>query len=195
MLSTNCIGAALTAAPKFRNNILIAQFENNYLCEFLTVPASWPLEFHKQVYVHIYCHQDAQVGAQTWYGFASAPELALFRQLINVDKVGPKGALTMLTKVGFKRFQKFIENNDAQGFIECKGVGPKTGEQVVKALFTQAPVKSKPVDKNVVMAMQALGYSATAAKEATLLAMQDLPNGTTEELLKAALKLCQKSVN
>jgi Holliday junction DNA helicase RuvA len=146
--------------------------------------------------------------AQTLYGFATVEERDFFRLLIdNVTGVGPKGALTIMSKLSLSLLENAIRAGDVATLANCPGIGKKTAERLVVELKsklgapaagetvaadnafasgTTAPVGGKQHD--AVMALMALGYKAADADQAVRRAALSLGGRvTTEALVKKAL--------
>jgi Holliday junction DNA helicase RuvA len=144
--------------------------------------------------------------AQTLYGFATAEERDFFRLLIeHVTGVGPKGALTIMSKLSLSLLENAIRAGDITTLANCSGIGKKTAERLVVELKSKlgapaagesislgssspagAAVDSKQHD--AVMALMALGYKAADADQAVRRAALALSGRvTTEALVKKAL--------
>lgn len=65
------------------------------------------------------------------YGFASADERRLFRELIKVSGVGAKLALTVLSGMSVSDFVTTIEADDAARLTGLPGVGKKTAARLL----------------------------------------------------------------
>jgi Holliday junction DNA helicase RuvA len=147
--------------------------------------------------------------AQTLYGFATPAERDFFRLMIeHVTGVGPKMALTIMSKLSLPSLQSAIGSGDIATLAKCPGIGKKTAERLVielrakvgitgsaetvlSASGSSGDVKAAPADnkmRDAVLALTALGYKAADADEATRRAMLALgPKATTEQLIKKAL--------
>src|SRR5580704_15796960 len=146
--------------------------------------------------------------AQTLYGFATVEERDFFRLLIeHVTGVGPKGALTIMSKLFLSLLENAIRAGDITTLANCPGIGKKTAERLVVELKSKlgapaagesisvgsaspagaaAPVDGKQHD--AVMALMALGYKAADADQAVRRAALALSGRvTTEALVKKAL--------
>jgi holliday junction DNA helicase RuvA len=147
--------------------------------------------------------------SQTLYGFASEEERDFFRLLVEkVTGVGPKMALSILSKLSLSSLKGAIIAGDVGLLAKCPGIGKKTAERLVielrdkinpagleQALATTAtPVGSSPPSlsenkvRDAVLALTALGYKAVDADKAVRQAWVALgPTATTEALIKKAL--------
>jgi holliday junction DNA helicase RuvA len=145
--------------------------------------------------------------AQTLYGFVMPEERDFFRLLIeHVTGVGPKGALTIMSKLSLSLLESAIRAGDIATLAKCPGIGKKTAERLVVELKSKvgapaagatpvpgntaaemaAPVDSKHHD--AVMALAALGYKTADADQAVRRAALALgAKASTEALVKKAL--------
>jgi Holliday junction DNA helicase RuvA len=144
--------------------------------------------------------------AQTLYGFARADERDFFRLLIEkVTGVGPKMALSILSRLSLPLLQGAIAAGDVAMLAKCPGIGRKTAERLVVELKGQlGPVGgasaasgefSGPADapaadaqRDAVKALVTLGYKPADADRVVRAARLALGEAaTTEQLLKKAL--------
>jgi Holliday junction DNA helicase RuvA len=145
--------------------------------------------------------------AQTLYGFASAAERDFFRLLVEkVTGVGPKVALSIMSRLSLSMLQSAIAGGDVATLAKCPGIGRKTAERLIIELKGQfAPAVEMPPSagslpgsspgqeityhqRDAVMALIALGYKAAEADKSVRQAWIALgPDATTEELIKKAL--------
>jgi len=148
--------------------------------------------------------------AQTLYGFATLAERDFFRLMIeHVTGVGPKMALSIMSKLSLPSLESAIRLGDIALLAKCPGIGKKTAERLVVELRGKvgAPIggptdlsptgkSAEPAPKNragaraadAVKALVALGYRAADADEAVRRAALTLgADPSTEELIKKAL--------
>lgn len=144
--------------------------------------------------------------SHTLYGFATEEERDFFRLLVEkVTGVGPKMALSVLSKLSLSSLKGAIAAGDVALLAKCPGIGKKTAERLVielrdklspAELGTQTPSTSlaqsvTPVDNKVrdaVLALTALGYKAADADKSVRQAWVVLgPTASTEALIKKAL--------
>jgi Holliday junction DNA helicase RuvA len=145
--------------------------------------------------------------AQTLYGFASPAERDFFRLMIeNVTGVGPKMALTIMSRLSLSSLEAAIRTGDLATLAKCPGIGKKTAERLVVELKSRvggteahngastsadpsgsAAVGASP-HRDAIAALTALGYKAADADQAVRHAALALgPTATTEALIKRAL--------
>ncbi|RMH44370.1 MAG: Holliday junction branch migration protein RuvA [Deltaproteobacteria bacterium] len=138
------------------------------------------------------------------YGFATLEERELFCALTDVDKMGPAGALKVLSAAGHVTAAQMIAAGDEAGLASLKGIGKATAKKIVFTLRERCelllaswgaagagpgPTGARdPLLDEVAAALVSLGYRPAAADKAV--AALDVPgDGTTlEMLLRAALQ-------
>lgn len=146
--------------------------------------------------------------SQTLYGFATEEERDFFRLMVEkVTGVGPKMALSVLSKLSLATLQGAIAAGDVGLLAKCPGIGKKTAERLVielrdklnaALLGTVSPAKSdagaaapaagENKIRDAVLALVALGYKAPDADKAVRQALVAIgPTATTEALIKKAL--------
>ena len=143
--------------------------------------------------------------AQTLYGFATPSERDFFRLMIeNVTGVGPKLALTIMSRMSLPLLESAIRMGDISTLAKCPGIGKKTAERLVVELKSKVggPESGATVagstdggtgnaggtHRDAVSALIALGYKAADADQAVRRAALSLgATATTEALIKKAL--------
>jgi Holliday junction DNA helicase RuvA len=142
--------------------------------------------------------------AQTLYGFAAPAERDFFRLMIeNVTGIGPKSALTIMSKLSLPSLENAIRLGDIATLAKCPGIGKKTAERLVVELKAKvggdssvaggaadaAAASGGPsAHRDAVAALGALGYKAADADTAVRRAALALgAHATTEALIKKAL--------
>jgi Holliday junction DNA helicase RuvA len=155
------------------------------------------------LHTHVVYREDAQV----MYGFASTAERDFFRMLIeHVTGVGPKMALSIMSKLSLPSLESAIRIGDIATLAKCPGIGKKTAERLVVELkgklggtglegaISSAPGKGGSAGAgdsrmtDAIAALCALGYKASDADQAIRRAALALgASATTEQLIKKAL--------
>ena len=129
-----------------------------------------------QIFTHLNLRED-QV---TLFGFGSASERDLFRQLVSVSGVGPQLALALLDTLGIQDLVQAIVIGNSRVLSKTPGVGAKTAERIALELKTklaewrqQAGVITAPsalpisaVQEDVEMTLLALGYTNSEIAQA-----------------------------
>ena len=150
-------------------------------------------------YTYTYVREDA-----FWlYGFLTKDDLEIFRRLITVNGIGPKGGLAILSVMSADDLRFAILSGDAKAIAKAPGIGAKTAERVILDLrdkvsieesfiHRQAGVQNTKGNANMARneaaeALAALGYSPTEALKAVK-QVEISEDMDTEEVLKLALK-------
>ena len=154
-----------------------------------------------KVHTYLYIREDAMV----LYGFLSKEDLEVFKQLITVSGIGPKGGLAILSTLSADDLRFAILSGDSKAISKAPGIGAKTAQRVIldlkdKISFEEAfeskleKTKDAPVqslnnsNKNdAVLALNALGYSSTESLKAVS-KVEITADMDVEDILKAALK-------
>ncbi len=115
------------------------------------------------------------------YGFSQKSELELFRRLITVSGVGPKGAMNIMDLGEAEELAQAIDGAQVEWIGRAKGIGKKTAQKIIVELrgkLVVDEVKSK-TEQELVEIMNGLGF---AKKEYEKL-LADLPSDleTVEE--------------
>lgn len=154
--------------------------------------------------VKIYTYFHVKEDAMKLYGFLTRDDLNVFKLLLGVSGIGPKGALAILTVMTPDDLRFAVLGDDAKTIAKAPGIGNKTAQRLILELKDKLnledafEVKSMHVaaesgnlssgaKSEAVQALTALGYSSSEALKAVN--SVELTEGmTVEEVLKAALK-------
>jgi Holliday junction DNA helicase RuvA len=144
---------------------------------------------------HLYVREDQL----TLFGFATPEELQLFELLLTVNSVGPKAALSMLSSARPADLHHAIASEDIATLSRVPGIGKKTAQRIILDLRGKLPEPAVSVgasfsvpDVEALEALQALGYSATEARDA-LARLEHHEGQTIEERVYAALQSLARS--
>lgn len=127
-----------TIASVNENNIIL---DNNGIGYFITMPFTSAYKLTEGMDVKIYTYMAVKEDDVSLYGFNSANELKIFRQLITVNGIGPKAAIGILSSISVDELIFAIASGDHKTIAGSKGIGPKTAQKIVVEL------KDK-IDKN-----------------------------------------------
>jgi len=136
-----------------------------------------------QVFTHQLVRED-QIGL---YGFASAAERDLFRQLITVSGVGAQVAIALLDTLGLPDLVQAIVTGNTRALAKTPGVGNKTAERLALELKTKlaewrnfagvtpsaTTLPAPAIQEDVEMTLLALGYSTGEVAQALQAVRQD----------------------
>ena len=144
-----------------------------------------------QLFVHQYIKGDVQA----LYGFASSEEKHWFLHLINVNSVGPRTALTILSSLSPAALEQTIANSQVSTLKAIKGIGDKAAQRIVLELQSKlnAAAATSTVDtigQEALAALIKLGISQAAAEKAIAQARKTYSNEVSvETLIKQALQI------
>ena len=154
--------------------------------------------------VKIYTYLSVREDAMQLYGFRTKEERRMFKLLIGVSGIGPKGALGILSNLSVSELQMAVMAEDSKLIAKSPGIGPKTAKKLILELKDKVSENSNipaaTVDSpsgtdtsdsfsEAVDALCTLGYSATEAHKAVSSAKALLSESAgTEEYIKMALK-------
>jgi Holliday junction DNA helicase RuvA len=141
--------------------------------------------------VTLHTHFVVREDAQLLFGFAQLSERSLFRDLIKVNGVGPKLALTILSGIETNDFVRCVRDGDTAALVRLPGVGKKTAERLVVEMKDR--LKSWSVnnaDQGAVSGNIQSGNSMVAEAESALIALGYKP----QEASKAMAEINQSDI-
>lgn len=193
------IGQAVDASENF---VILEVNQIGYQV-FMTVRdlAKLP-EYGKEIKVFTYLHLKEDL--IQLYGFLDQEDLKLFQMLINVNGIGPKAGIGILSALSADDLRFAILSDDVKTITKVPGIGNKTAQRLILDLkdkisledaFEKKMQKTEKQKKNknqdnvdeAILAMTSLGYSNSEALRAVR-AVKIEENWTTEEIIKEALK-------
>lgn len=156
--------------------------------------------FGMQVYTTAAVRQQAQPGesiflhtylvvrqdALTLFGFETGDEREFFLLLLEVNGIGPRLALSVLSTLSPDAIRRAVFHEQADIFSRVPGVGKKTAQKILLQLQDRLPAASGMVpasamtdlDTEILAALTSLGYSVVEAQAA----LQSIPRDTPQEL-------------
>lgn len=155
--------------------------------------------------VKIYTYHYVRGDAILLYGFLTKEDVRIFKMLIGVSGIGPKGALAILSVLSTDDLRFAILGDDAKAIAKAPGVGAKTAQRVIielkdklsledafeQKLANQAQkAELNPavgVKNEAILALTSLGYSQSEALK-VLQGIEISPDDQVEDVLKMALK-------
>jgi Holliday junction DNA helicase RuvA len=153
----------------------------------------------REVELHVHTHvREDQLAL---YGFGSPEELELFEMLIQVDGVGPKVGLAILSAASLDVLRRAILDEDVGPIRRATGVGPRTAQKVIidlkPKLEADAALRALPraaatagggeVPRQVEQALRGLGYNPQQARVG-IEAVDWSGTPSPEQALQAALR-------
>jgi len=153
--------------------------------------------------VRLYTYTYVKEDAFQLFGFLRKDELDLFKILITVNGIGPKGALALLSAMDADDLRMAIVSQDVKMISKAPGIGKRTAERLILELKDKLSIPSSQIDREILVyqsgstsdhinkkeaidALVALGYGHSESMKA----VNQVENADTMEvgdLLKAAL--------
>ena len=155
--------------------------------------------------VKIHTYLNVKEDSMQLFGFLSEDDLEMYQLLLNVNGIGPKAALGVLSVLTPDDLRFAVLADDAKAIAKAPGIGNKTAQKLIlelkdklsledafeKKLGKASETMPLPADSDAkteaLEALTALGYSASDALKAVRKAgvTEDMD---TETILKLALK-------
>ena len=154
-----------------------------------------------KVHTYLFMREDAMI----LYGFLTKDELEIFKLLITVSGIGPKGGLAILSTLSADDLRFAVLSGDSKAIAKAPGVGSKTAQRVIIDLKDKLSLEdafekklehenekiniasNSQVKNDAVMALNALGYSSSESLKAVS-KVEITEEMDVEDVLKAALK-------
>ena len=152
-----------------------------------------------KIYTYLCVREDAFI----LYGFLTRDDLNVFKLLIGVSGIGPKGALAILSVMSTDDLRFAVLSDDAKAIAKAPGVGNKTAQRLIielkdklsledafeqKLSHTQEAVSGnglKGIRNEAVEALVSLGYSSTEALK-VLRDIEITEDSSVEDILRGA---------
>ena len=153
-----------------------------------------------KIYTYLYVREDVL----QLYGFLTKDQLDMFKLLITVNGIGPKGALGILTVMDVDALRLAILSDDSKSIAKSPGIGAKTAGKLILELKDKCHLedildsggdRTSPLAEtadsgarnDAIQALVALGYSASEAA-AAVRKVKISEDMSVEDILKQSLK-------
>ena len=171
----------------------------------ITVPTSLLAELPSPgEEVKLYTYYQVTEDAEKLFGFATREERTLFTQLIKVNGIGPRLAVSVMSVMSPDALRLAVIAGDVKAIAQAPGMGKKTAEKLILELKDkidaaqilnagQAPVAGgsaivlSDAFSEAVAALQSLGYSSSEALK-TVRSLDAADDWTVAEILQAAFR-------
>lgn len=173
---------------------------------FAYVPSSVSNRLSYGEEIKLYTHMSVREDDISLYGFLSQDDLKTFRLLLNVNGIGPKAALGVLSALSADELRFAVLADDVAAISKAPGIGKKTAQKMILELkdkfhledafeqkLSHQQMETAGSDMNqaavseAVQALSALGYASSEALRAVK-QIDGKEHMTVEQILKAALK-------
>lgn len=153
--------------------------------------------------VKLHTYLNVKEDAMQLYGFLTRDDLSVFKLVIGVNGIGPKGGLGVLSALSPDDLRFAVLANDVKAICAAPGIGKKTAEKLILELrdklkfedalehiaseVTVGMEVNGQIQSEAVQALVALGYGSTEALKAVRKVEAD-ETMEVEDVLKLALK-------
>lgn len=146
-----------------------------------------------ELFTHLVVREDAHV----LFGFATADERQLFRDLLKVSGIGARIALAILSGSSVGDFVRCVQAGDVASLTRIPGIGRKTAERLIVemrdrlersalSLAGPGPKVAASASDEAYDALVALGYKPAEAQR--LIKSVAADGKSTEDVIRAALQ-------
>lgn len=154
----------------------------------------------EEVKIHTYLH--AKEDGISLFGFPTKEGLEIFRLLLKVNGIGPKGALGILSALSADDLRFAVLAGDEKAIAKAPGIGAKSAQRIILELKDKLQIGdfpaqrempgsvhagAKAVKNDALQALVALGYTSGEALSA-LSKIEITDDADVEDVLKAALR-------
>lgn len=156
----------------------------------------------REVKIHTYLN--VKEDAMQLFGFFGKDDLEVFKLVISVNGIGPKGGLALLSQLSPDELRFAVFSNDVKAISGAQGIGKKTAEKLILELKDKLKLEdalekaedsipvsmsagTQNIQNDAVSALVALGYGSTEALKAVR-QVEITEDMQVEEVLKLALK-------
>lgn len=155
--------------------------------------------------VKLHTYLNVREDAMQLFGFISLDALEVYKMLISVSGIGPKGGLAILSKLSVNELRFAVASADVKVISSAQGIGKKTAEKLIIELKDKLSIEdalrseqdSTALNQSVahstgnmneaIQALVALGYDNSSALKAVK-GISDMGDMCAEDILKLALK-------
>lgn len=148
--------------------------------------------------IKLYIHEVIREDAWTLYGFATARERELFRQLIGVSGVGSASARMILSSIPPAELEGVIASGDERRLKAVKGIGGKTAQRIIVDLRDKIKTTGDTLlalqDHNDIFdealaALVMLGFTKQASEKVVEKLLKENPTLKVEDVIKKSLSM------
>lgn len=148
--------------------------------------------------IKLYIYEVIREDVWTLYGFATARERELFRQLIGVSGVGSASARMILSSIPPAELEGVIASGDERRLKAVKGIGGKTAQRIIVDLRDKIKTTGDTLlalqDHNDIFdealaALVMLGFTKQASEKVVAKLLKENPTLKVEDVIKKSLSM------
>lgn len=163
--------------------------------------------FNNDADLELYTYMQVKEDGMSLFGFATLDELSIFKKIISVSGIGPKGGISILSTLNREQFIMAVLDENSDLIAKAPGIGKKTAAKLVLELkdkfkladalngsISAADVAAAPASKadegiisDAIAALVSLGYTSAESTKAVR-AVQITEDMTVDRLLSLSLR-------
>ena len=163
--------------------------------------------FNNDADLELYTYMQVKEDGMSLFGFATLDELSIFKKIISVSGIGPKGGISILSTLNREQFIMAVLDENSDLIAKAPGIGKKTAAKLVLELkdkfkladalngtVSDADVAAAPAAKadeglisDAIAALVSLGYTSAESTKAVR-AVQITEDMTVDRLLSLSLR-------
>ena len=90
--------------------------------------------FNSDADLELYTYMQVKEDGMSLFGFATLDELSLFKKIISVSGIGPKGGISILSTLNREQFIMAVLDENSDLIAKAPGIGKKTAAKLVLEL-------------------------------------------------------------
>lgn len=170
-------------AAKEENSLIVL---NNGIGLRIFAPAGLLAETEINHPISLFTHLVVREDNLSLYGFSKIEERELFIQLVKVNGIGPRIALSILSALPVSMIYQAVASEKPEIFNRVPGIGSKTAQKIILFLHDKLKAEGEleglagiqDLQVELLDALTGLGYSVVEAQAA----IQSIPKGTPEDI-------------
>ena len=135
--------------------------------------------------VKLYTFLNVREDEMSLFGFLDQDSLSMFKLLITISGIGPKGALGVLSVMSVSDLRFAVLAGDAKSISRAPGIGQKTAQRIVGSAAALTGEESS-AKSDAIIALTELGFSSSDALRAV--SKVEIAGRSANQILKDALK-------
>ena len=163
--------------------------------------------FNSDGELELFTYMQVKEDGMSLFGFATLDELSIFKKIISVSGIGPKGGISILSTLNREQFIMAVLDENSDLIAKAPGIGKKTAAKLVLELkdkfkladalngsVSVADVAAAPASKadeglvsDAIAALVSLGYTSAESTKAVR-AVQLTEDMTVDRLLSLSLR-------
>ena len=163
--------------------------------------------FNTDADLELYTYMQVKEDGMSLFGFATLDELSIFKKIISVSGIGPKGGISILSTLNREQFIMAVLDENSDLIAKAPGIGKKTAAKLVLELKDKfklqdalagsvsiSDVADTPASKadeglisDAIAALVSLGYTSAESTKAVR-AVQITEDMTVDRLLSLSLR-------